>query len=317
MPCIVNRETSVVPVVFLGLATLFLILSCVSAPLLDGVRLFRVYANISGTRRYVDFGIWGYCIVPIRGLRGFDPNVTEGCSSAKLGYTIGEVVTKALRTSGELQDALLGAHTSALVLFPIATIYTAFTLLVSTVIWLSLRLPKGGPSIGTINLNSIVAIAGLGTLITTATFAIALSVMVTVKSKVSEIRHSQGNLELKWDSVIWLSAFAAGAHFYNLIFVNAMRKQQKKDPNWPNDEEASAEPERKSKNERKEEQKPKEKKGKGKKGKKAHKEDWEGWNEERRESVSDRSSESSREDVCQEDTRNSRESVASGQKVSQ
>lgn len=67
MPCIVNRETSVVPVVFLGLATLFLVLSSVSAPLVDSVRLFRIHANISGARRYVDFGIWGYCVVPIRG----------------------------------------------------------------------------------------------------------------------------------------------------------------------------------------------------------------------------------------------------------
>lgn len=67
MPCIVNTQTSIVPVFFLGFGTIFLVLSSVSAPLVDSVRLFRLVASVGGAKRYVDFGVWGYCVAPLKG----------------------------------------------------------------------------------------------------------------------------------------------------------------------------------------------------------------------------------------------------------
>ncbi len=61
-----RKAEPVAVVVFLtGLATILLLLSTFSMPFIKSVYAFRIKAVVNGIRRYVDFGAFGYCVVPI------------------------------------------------------------------------------------------------------------------------------------------------------------------------------------------------------------------------------------------------------------
>jgi hypothetical protein len=63
-----NLNPHVVAAVVLGAATILFLLISVSAPVVESNQLFRLTTVVDkevGLKRYVNYGLWGYCIPPI------------------------------------------------------------------------------------------------------------------------------------------------------------------------------------------------------------------------------------------------------------
>ncbi|KAF8075133.1 hypothetical protein FPV67DRAFT_616575 [Lyophyllum atratum] len=227
MPCIINAQTSAIPAVLLGLGTVCLLLSCLSAPIIDGVQVFRLIANIGGANQYVDVGIWGHCVVHIRGLVGFGRTATGECSRVKYGFTLDGVVTAALHAPETLQTVLHKGHTMALIVYPIATLFTLLSFMMLLALWLSMRYPKQGSTIGVKSATAVLVFNIFSTLLSFLAFFLVIAVVTMVKSKVGKINQTR-NLRLKWGNVAWLTGIACIGHIYTWIFLHAIRKQAQK-----------------------------------------------------------------------------------------
>jgi hypothetical protein len=53
-------------VILLAIGTLLMLVTSISAPILSSVKMFRLTSDVKGISRYVDVGLWGYCVVPVR-----------------------------------------------------------------------------------------------------------------------------------------------------------------------------------------------------------------------------------------------------------
>ncbi|KIJ93358.1 hypothetical protein K443DRAFT_135066 [Laccaria amethystina LaAM-08-1] len=51
-------------VILLAIGTLLMLVTSISAPILSSVKMFRLTSDVKGISRYVDVGLWGYCVVP-------------------------------------------------------------------------------------------------------------------------------------------------------------------------------------------------------------------------------------------------------------
>ncbi|EAU90424.2 hypothetical protein CC1G_00808 [Coprinopsis cinerea okayama7 len=114
--------------VLLGIATLLLLLISLSVPVVQSGQLFRLLAVLDGTKRYVHFGLWGYCIPSFIKTQ---PNVIEGCSKSMFGITIDSNVLNALQTNPALrsQDSYPHLHTLFIAAF-VAIVATALQITV-------------------------------------------------------------------------------------------------------------------------------------------------------------------------------------------
>lgn len=52
----------VVTILFLATALSMLLAASISVPLSQTTRIFRLKADVDGVTRFVNFGIWGYCL---------------------------------------------------------------------------------------------------------------------------------------------------------------------------------------------------------------------------------------------------------------
>lgn len=53
-------------VILLAIGTLLMLVTSISAPILSSVKMFRLTSDVNGISRYVDVGLWGYCVVPVK-----------------------------------------------------------------------------------------------------------------------------------------------------------------------------------------------------------------------------------------------------------
>ncbi|KAF8892207.1 hypothetical protein BD779DRAFT_98611 [Infundibulicybe gibba] len=210
----------------IGIASFLLLLASTSAPLIDGVRLFRLSSRIGqGVKRNVDVGIWGYCIVPISGFPGFDPAVVDGCSKGKLGFAIDGAVANALQAP-KLVGALTKAQTTPLILCPIVTGLTTFLFFISVAAQLSKKLHLGSP-MGVRTSAAVLTLSGVTTLATAAVFIVCVNAAATAKNRVTQIGNAGGTVKLKWGNLIWLTVAALVLHIISFIIMCTMHKERK------------------------------------------------------------------------------------------
>ncbi|EDR13961.1 uncharacterized protein LACBIDRAFT_321664 [Laccaria bicolor S238N-H82] len=75
-------------VILLAIGTLLMVITSISAPILSSVKMFRLTSNVNGIRRYVDVGLWGYCVVPA--------TPGGGCSKPIVGFVLNSAVANVL-----------------------------------------------------------------------------------------------------------------------------------------------------------------------------------------------------------------------------
>lgn len=104
--------------VLLGFSALLLLFTCLSAPVVETVYLYRISLKLNTvSTRYVDVGLWGYCVEKVKGcvlsyviawvltypwalvllsIPFNDPNVVEGCSASRVGFSLDNNAATAL-----------------------------------------------------------------------------------------------------------------------------------------------------------------------------------------------------------------------------
>ena len=61
-----KEDTSYVSSILLAIASLLLFFTCISTPVVDSTRMYRLSTHIEGAIRYVDVGLWGTCVEPLK-----------------------------------------------------------------------------------------------------------------------------------------------------------------------------------------------------------------------------------------------------------
>ncbi|TFK39763.1 SUR7/PalI family-domain-containing protein [Crucibulum laeve] len=223
----VQGDSAAGGMLLLGVATFLLLFCSISAPIIDTVRMFRLVVNINGYKRYADFGIWGYCVPPIKtgkrtSLPNFDPSVIEGCSKSSLGYTVGSVVASSLRAPA-LETALSKVHTAALVLVPVATGLAFIAFVLSVSVFFTSRSKSIGAPAGVKTITGIFIFNSFATLVSIIAFVVQITVVATIKGRISKIRATNGNLTLNWDNMIWLMVIAIICQIMNMVVLFSTR----------------------------------------------------------------------------------------------
>ncbi|KAF8645044.1 hypothetical protein AX16_008105 [Volvariella volvacea WC 439] len=217
-----KQDTSISSVFFLVFASICMLLVAVSAPIHDGVRMFRLRASINGFRHYVDYGLWGYCIPEASRIGYWESKITQECSKTQLGWEIDEVVVEYL-SAPQLRDAITKGHTSVLIMLPVALILTIFSLALAVILFLARR--TGGSTVG-----SGVGVRTMTSLIIFNTFVLLFNIaawftMFSVGWVIDEAVEKVSRLELKWDNIAWLVGITVVAHIWNIGFLFIFRKQ--------------------------------------------------------------------------------------------
>ncbi|KAF8159414.1 hypothetical protein B0H34DRAFT_673790 [Crassisporium funariophilum] len=213
--------------VILGLASLMLLFTCVSSPVIATMRMYRISTNLGGAVRYVDVGLWGYCIEPIKatsyGSFVFDPNVEEGCSKSWVGFSLDDIVATALHAP-ELEGLYAKSHTASLIFYPIVTALSILACILQTAIHLSRRTRHMGINISSRDITRIFCYSSFTTFLVLVAFVIQISVVATAKTRVNNIRRTNPNLAFHWGNTIWLTAIAIICHLIDLFVLYGMRR---------------------------------------------------------------------------------------------
>ncbi|KAG2011908.1 hypothetical protein CC2G_011976 [Coprinopsis cinerea AmutBmut pab1-1] len=207
--------------VLLGIATLLLLLISLSVPVVQSGQLFRLLAVLDGTKRYVHFGLWGYCIPSFIKTQ---PNVIEGCSKSMFGITIDSNVLNALQTNPALRSVLNKHLTSSFIMYPIATLLTLITCGLQSCLFISKYRSTFWPDARrSKTLTRIFTLSSIAAFVAIVATALQITVVGKAKLKVTSIRESYGNIYLEWGNLLWLTVVATVIHFINLVNLFTMR----------------------------------------------------------------------------------------------
>ncbi|CAG7846034.1 SubName: Full=Uncharacterized protein {ECO:0000313/EMBL:CCA69234.1} [Serendipita indica DSM 11827] len=175
------------PIGMFFVAFLLLLLVSVSLPVTKTIKYFTLSLDMTsgtfatGVKGSVSFGNYGYCysdiIVKVVGITNTVPGE---CSKVKLGFKFDQRLVDLLRLQ-DLQDAINGGLTFALVVNPIACGFTFLTLIFA--IWFAFRHKHGlAPLI-------LGAISGLiAAILATIAFVVNYVIMSVTKKNVEKIQ---------------------------------------------------------------------------------------------------------------------------------
>jgi len=217
----------------LGIASLMLLLTCISTPVVDSIRMYRLSTQLEGAIRYVDVGLWGTCIEPLK-MTGynnfvFDPNVDEGCTKSAVGFQLDENVANALHVP-RLNGMHKKPHTALFILYPIITALCIFGCIFQLVVHLATRrgnrsLLQGMTSGG---VTCMFWYSAFTTFLIFFATIVQISVVAYAKIHVAAIRLTDHNLSFSWGNTIWLSIVAIILHLLELAVLFDVRKKLRK-----------------------------------------------------------------------------------------
>lgn len=203
-------------VILLAIGTLLMVITSISAPILSSVKMFRLTSNVNGIRRYVDVGLWGYCVVPVRSSILIEATPGGGCSKPIVGFVLNSAVANVLQTP-PLDSVLSKSHTSSLVIFPIATVITFLSCILQAKICFSRKA----------NINTVTLVfvsSSISTLLCLISLMLQISVVAVANARVYAISDSSNeSLQFSWGGTIWLTAIAIVVDLINLVFLYSMR----------------------------------------------------------------------------------------------
>ncbi|KAF9530384.1 hypothetical protein CPB83DRAFT_850827 [Crepidotus variabilis] len=213
-----------------GIATVLLLFICISTPVVNSMRMYRISNVINGAIRYVDVGLWGYCVKPLQfGFNSFtfDATVVEGCSRASIGFSLDENVANALKIP-EIKGLYSKSFTAILIVFPIATIMTAFSCVLQLTIHLLSKTRGMQLGISSRGVRGIFFFNVLTMFIVFFAFIIQIAVLVTGRARVAYLSLHTSNYRLQFhgENTPWLSGFALLCHFIDLFIINTWRKER-------------------------------------------------------------------------------------------
>jgi len=113
----------------LFVATILLIITCISAPVVHNISMLKV--NIGGSNGAVSFGTFGYCLLDSQA-RDVPNSNGDFCTSSMIGYAPADVLSQAEGTqfSGYAADTTRGL-TKVMILHPIAAGVTFIAFMLS------------------------------------------------------------------------------------------------------------------------------------------------------------------------------------------
>lgn len=232
-----KEDTSFVSAFLLGVASLLLLFTCISTPVVDSMRMYRLSTHIEGAIRYVDVGLWGTCVEPLE-ITGynkfvFDPNVHEVCTKSAVGFQLDENVANALHAP-KLEGLHKKPHTALLILYPITTALSIFGCIFQVTVHLATR--RGNRSLLQGMTSNGVAwmfwYNSFTTLLILFVFIVQISVVAYAKINVAAIRSvTFRDLSFHWGNTIWLSVIAIILHLLELAVLFSVRKKLQKEEN--------------------------------------------------------------------------------------
>ncbi|KAH6915825.1 hypothetical protein BKA70DRAFT_470932 [Coprinopsis sp. MPI-PUGE-AT-0042] len=218
-----NLNPHVLAAIVLGAATILFLLISISAPVVEGNQLFRLTTVVNretGLKRYVNYGLWGYCIphIPVS-----EPSVTEGCRRM-FDLEIDDNVISALHTNTNLRSLLHEHITRSFVLYPLATVLTFLTCCGQLWMYFGMR-QSGRVSLKaqTRTLGRLFAFGSFAMLVALVSSTLLLVVIAKAKLRVGDLRETYGNIYLEWGNLVWLTVFGTIIHFANLATLFVLR----------------------------------------------------------------------------------------------
>lgn len=181
-------------------ATVLLLITTISAPIINNISLLRVNLNPDSpsAQPSVSFGTFGYCI-----LNGLSGNSNDVCTKSHIGYSPAEVISQVDATSFEvIADGTSESLTRVMVLHPIACGITFIAFLLSC----------GAGIVGSFVGAMVAFLAWVLTLIALAT---DLSLFGIIKHHVDNDTESSAN----FGAGIWCLVGAFVALFLGMIIV--------------------------------------------------------------------------------------------------
>ncbi|KDR80773.1 hypothetical protein GALMADRAFT_153207 [Galerina marginata CBS 339.88] len=227
-----KADSSMASALLVGVASLVLLFTCLSSPVVDTLYVYRMSTILDGAIRYVEVGLWGYCVDPLRVIGYnplvFDPNVVEGCIRSKVGFSLDANVAAALH-SPLLDGQLSKAHTGLFILYPIATalsilfcaFQTLFHLFKNHTRSMQVRSTSG-------NVAWLIGYAGITSFLVTFALVLQVSILIYAKSQLHRISTPARNLTFHAGNTIWLSVVGFICHAINLSILITLRKSLKK-----------------------------------------------------------------------------------------
>jgi multisubunit Na+/H+ antiporter MnhC subunit len=194
-------------------AFLLLLLVSLSVPIIKTIYLLKLVVDPTGSfiaaSGNLRAGVWGYCHSELRA--SFGPtglSVPSDCTKAKLGYTINNVVARALGLEDDL-NRISNVITAVLILHPIACGFAFVALVISLI--------AARPSRGTTRLSTLLTIFStlLAAIITTAVFVVDIVLVATVRSKVKD---ETDDVDPKWGNAVWMTLGAMVALWLSILF---------------------------------------------------------------------------------------------------
>ncbi|PPQ63123.1 hypothetical protein CVT24_005834 [Panaeolus cyanescens] len=192
--------------VLLGFSALLLLFTCLSSPVVETIYLYRISLKTTLNTRYVDVGLWGYCVERVKGLPVNDPNVVEGCSAARVGFSLDNVVATAL-ASPQIAGLHKKSHTASLILYPIVSALLFFGCALQTCIHLSKRTRSMQISISSDGYKKIFIFNSITTFLVLIAFVLQISVVATAKFAIKDVTSVKPSVVFHWGNTVWLSVF--------------------------------------------------------------------------------------------------------------
>ncbi|KAF9038542.1 hypothetical protein BJ165DRAFT_396306 [Panaeolus papilionaceus] len=211
--------------VLLGFSALLLLFTCLSAPVVETVYLYRISLKLNTvSTRYVDVGLWGYCVEKVKGIPFNDPNVVEGCSASRVGFSLDNNAATAL-ASPQVQGLHSRSHTASLILYPIVAALAFFACALHTSIHLSKRTRSMQISISSRGFQKIFIFDSVITFLVLVAFVLQISVVAIAKFATKELTNVKPAVVFHWGNTVWLSAVSIIMLMLDLCTIYSARKK--------------------------------------------------------------------------------------------
>ncbi|KAF9446906.1 hypothetical protein P691DRAFT_156608 [Macrolepiota fuliginosa MF-IS2] len=228
----VQGHSFAVAVTLLATALPMLLVVSLSVPLLRASWIFRLRANVDGVARFVEFGIWGYCLNSTEENSRNTAATFPQCTRKMLGWTIGPEVVAFLQASRSVQTAPTNMETSLLVVYPASAALVLITFGLALSVYVAGK-TTAKTSIGSLQhpkyLGTQFCLGCLTALTTFFVLLVHLELVTSVKKAVrAQLNSGNETLRTEWGNATWLCLAALVSLCGNIIIIRSVRTAKRK-----------------------------------------------------------------------------------------
>lgn len=213
---------------FTLVAAFSLLLTALSTPFDNSLYVFRLGSHTGepDKARFVDFGIFGYCLDLGREeeLSGMIPR----CSGQMLGWTIGSDVTNYLNVPSDVHLSISKTATTLFVFHPLAAFFSFVAFVICCFVY-RYRIATGRIGPNDLPPNSgyfklVRYFVHIALVITSAAFLANIIIVSEMQGRVGSLSSEDWKIKLRWGNVIIANIFALLLLFLSAVYTNKLKR---------------------------------------------------------------------------------------------